>query len=140
MRTAIDTNVIVALWDGEDTLHRPARAALDKAFNEGTLVISGAAYAELMAAPGRTDTFVDRFCEEAGIAVDWEIGEKVWRAAGMAFQGYTARRRKQRGTEARRILADFVIGAHALVNGYKLLTLDAGIYQASFPRLGIVEV
>ncbi len=139
MTTAIDTNVLVALWDAEDTLHRAARAALDKAFNEGTLVISGAVYAELMAAPGRTEAFVDRFCEETGIGVEWEIGERVWRAAGTAFQGYAARRRKQKGAEARRILADFVIAAHALVNGYRLLTLDAGIYQASFPRLGIVE-
>jgi predicted nucleic acid-binding protein len=51
-----------------------------------------------------------------------------------------ARRRKQKEAEPRRILADFVIGAHALVNGYRLLTLDAGIYQVSFPRLGIVEL
>ncbi len=140
MTTAIDTNVIVALWDAEDSLHRVARAALDKAFNEGALVISGAAHAELMAAPGRSETFVDRFCEETGIAVEWEIGERAWRAAGAAFQGYTARRRKQKGAEARRILADFVIGAHALVNGYKLLTLDARMYQVSFPRLGILEL
>jgi predicted nucleic acid-binding protein len=140
MTTAIDTNVIIALWDASDSLHRAARAALDKAFNEGTLVISGAVYAELVAGPGRTEAFVDRFCEETGIAVEWEFEEKMWRTAGTAFQGYAARRRKQNGAEARRILADFVIGAHALVNGYKLLTLDAGIYQASFPRLGIVEL
>ena len=140
MTTAIDASVIVALWDAEDSLHRPARAALDKAFNEGTLVISGAVYAELLAAPGRTEAFVDGFCEETSIGVEWELGEKVWRAAGTAFQGYAVRQRKQKGAEARRILADFLIGAHALVNRYKLLTLDAGIYQASFPRLGIMEL
>lgn len=78
-----------------------------------------------------------RFCEEAGIAVEWEIGERAWRAAGAAFQVYAARRRRQKGAEARRILADFVIGAHALVNGYKLLTLDARMYEAPFPRLAI---
>jgi predicted nucleic acid-binding protein len=138
MTTAIDTNVIVALWDAEDTLHRVARAALDKAFNEGTLVISGPVYAELMAAPGRTEAFVEKFCEETGIEVEWELRERVWRVAGAAFHNYAARRRKQRGAGARRILADFVIGAHALVNGYKLLTLDAGVYPASFPRLAIV--
>jgi len=140
MTTAIDTNVIVALWDAEDTLHRVARAALDKAFNEGALVISGAVYAELLAAPGRTEAFVDRFCEETGIGVEWELGERMWREAGAAFQSYSARRRKQRGTEPLRILADFLIGAHAMVSGYKLLTLDAGIYQASFPKLGIATV
>jgi predicted nucleic acid-binding protein len=84
-----------------------------------------------------SEAFVDRFCEEAGIVVEWEIGEKAWRAAATAFQGYAARRRKQKGAEARRILADFVIGAHALVNGYKLLTLDARMYEASFPKLPI---
>jgi predicted nucleic acid-binding protein len=140
MTTAIDTNVIVALWDAEDSLHRVARAALDKVFNEGTLVISGAVYAELLAAPGRTEAFVDGFCEETGIVVEWEIGERAWRAAGAAFQGYAARRRKQKGAEARRILTDFVIGAHALVNGYKLLTLDADIYQAAFPKLAITSL
>lgn len=137
MTTAIDTNVIVALWDAEDTLHRPARAALDKAFSEGTLVISGAVYAELQAAPGRTQSFLDRFCEEAAIEVEWELGEKVWREAGTAFHSYAARRRRQRGAQPRRILADFLIGAHAFVSEYTLLTLDAGIYQMSFPKLQI---
>ncbi len=137
MTTAIDTNVIVALWDAEDSLHRVARAALDKAFNEGALVISGAVYAELAAAPGRTETFIDGFCEQTSIGVEWELGERVWRVAGAAFQSYAARRRKQRKAEPRRILADFLIGAHALVSGYKLLTLDARVYQSSFPKLGI---
>jgi predicted nucleic acid-binding protein len=140
MTTAIDTNVIVALWDAEETLHRAARAALDKALNEGTLLISGAVYAELLAAPRRKEAFVDRFCEEAGIAVEWELSERIWRAAGEAFQSYAERRRKQKGEEARRILADFVIGAHALVRGYKLLTLDDRLYRAAFPRLAIVSL
>ena len=135
MTTAIDTNVIVALWDAEDTLHRPARAALDRAFGQGSLVISGTVYAELLGAPGRTEAFVDRFCEETGIEVAWELGEKVWREAGTAFQRYSVRRTKQRGTQPRRILADFLISAHAFVNGHSLLTLDAGIYQTSFPKL-----
>jgi predicted nucleic acid-binding protein len=94
-------------------------------------------YAELLVAPGRTEPFVDRFCRETRIEVEWELGERVWRVAGAAFQRYAARRRKRKGAEVRRILADFVIGAHALVNGYKLLTLDAGFYAASFPGLAI---
>ena len=146
MTTAIDTNIIVALWDSDDTLHRPAREVLDAALARGSLVICGAVHAELIAAPGRTAAFVDRFCDATGIAVEWELGEKVWRAAGTAFQSYVARRRKLRNREAvlqgaqrshRRILTDFVIGAHAFTSNYTLLTLDAGIYQASFPKLVI---
>jgi hypothetical protein len=138
--TAIDTNVIVALWDADDSLHRAARAALDRAFNEGTLVICGAVYAELLAAPGRTEQFLNQFCEDAQIAVEWEVTERIWREAGRAYQGYAGRRRRHRGGGPRRILADFVIGAHALVSGYRLLTLDARVYAASFPRLAIVTV
>jgi len=113
---------------------------LDKVFNEGGLVISGAVYSELLAAPGRTEAFIDNFCEETGIAVEWELGEKIWREAGKAIQDYAARRRKRKEAEPRRILADFLIGAHALANGYQLLTLDEGNYRAAFPRLGLATV
>jgi predicted nucleic acid-binding protein len=140
MTTAIDTNVIVALWNKDDIQNRAAQKALEERQERGGLVICGAVYAELLAAPGRTEVFVDGFCEETGIGVEWELGEKVWRAAGVAFQSYAARRRKQKGAEPRRILADFLIGAHALVNGYKLLTLDGGMYRASYPRLMIAEL
>lgn len=140
MTTAIDTNVIVALWNKDDIQNLAAQKALEERQGRGGLVICGAVYAELLAAPGRTETFVDGFCEETGIAVEWELGERVWRAAGAAFQSYAARRRKQKEAEPRRILADFLIGAHALVNGYKLLTLDGRMYQASFPRLEITSL
>jgi len=98
-------------------------------------VICGVVYAELIGAPGRTEAFVDRFCEEAGIAVEWELRERIWRKAGVAFQGYATRRKKQSGAEPRRLLADFLIGAHALENGYKLLTLGGGMYRRAFPGL-----
>ena len=141
MTTALDTNVLSALWNEEERLNRAATTALENAQKTGPVVICGVVHAELLAAAGRTEAFVDEFCEQAGIAVEWELGEKAWRAAGQAFQSYAARRRKQKGGgEPRRILADFLIGAHALVNGYKLLTLDAGIYQASFPKLAIATV
>jgi hypothetical protein len=138
--TALDTNVLSALWNDNDALNRAAKEALEHVQKLGKMVICGVVYAELIAAAGRTESFVDRFCEEAGIVVEWELRERVWRVAGVAFQGYATRRRKQKGAEPRGILADFLIGAHALVNGYKLLTLDAGVYKASFPRLALETV
>jgi len=140
MTTAIDTNALVALWDAGDTLHVSARQALEAAFGQGNLVIAGVVYAELLAAPGQTEGFLERFCEETGIQVEWEMTEGIWRAAGRAFQGYAGRRKKQTGVTPRRVLADFLIGAHALVNGYRLLTLDDGNYRASFPRLRVVAI
>ena len=135
MTVALDTNVIVALWDAADALHPVARRALEEVSSREALVMCGIVYAELIGAPGRTEAFVDRFCEEAGIAVEWELEERIWRRAGVAFQGYATRRKKQSGAEPWRLLADFLIGAHTLENGYKLLTLDGGMYRRAFPGL-----
>ena len=72
--------------------------------------------------------------------MDWNLNEATWRAAGRAFQHYVARRRKQRDSGPPRILADFLIGAHALHQGFRLLTLEARLYRAAFPRLAILSV
>lgn len=140
MITAVDTNVLVALWDRDDALNSTAQAALDAAFARGKLVISGAVFAELLALPHRREAFIEEFLGETGIGVDWIIDEAMWRLAGRAFQAYANRRRKQRSGEPRRLLADFLIGAHAFENGFPLLTLDDGIYRAAFPKLRIVKV
>jgi len=140
MTTAIDTNVVVALWDKDPTLSLAAQTALEAAFNRGGLVVSAPVFAELMAAPGRTESFVSSFLEETGIAVDWDLGEAVWRSAGRAFQDYAERRRKQREPGSRRILADFLIGAHAQTRSYRLLTLDERLYKAAFPTLTIETI
>src|SRR5713101_1326995 len=121
MTTAIDSNILVALWNEDDSLNTLARSALDDAFGRGGLVIAAPVFAELLAAPSRNEAFLDSFCKETGISVDWNLNEATWRAAGRAFQQYVARRRNQRDSGARRILAAFLIGAHALHNRFRLL-------------------
>jgi predicted nucleic acid-binding protein len=140
MTTAIDSNVVIALWDRDPTLSLAAQTALEAAFKRGSLVVSVPVFAELMAAPGRTESFVSAFLEETGIAIDWDLGEGVWRSAGRAFQGYAERRRKQRDSGSRRLLADFLIGAHAQTRGYRLLTLDERLYKVAFPTLTIETI
>jgi predicted nucleic acid-binding protein len=137
MTTAVDTNVVIALWDRDAALSLAAQTALDSAFNRGSLVAAAPVFAELMAAPGRSETFVSSFFQKTGIGVDWDLPEQVWRLAGRAFQSYAERRRKHHDVGARRFLADFVIGAHALANGCRLLTLDDRLYRSSFPTLVI---
>jgi predicted nucleic acid-binding protein len=135
MTTAIDTNVIIALWDNDPTLSQAAEAALEAAFHRGSMVVAAPVFSELIAAPGRTESFVTSFLEENGIGVDWNLDESIWRSAGRAFQTYAERRRKQRDHGTRRILADFLIGAHAHLRGYRLLSLDERLYRAAFPTL-----
>jgi predicted nucleic acid-binding protein len=140
MTTAIDTNILIALWNEDDSLNTLARSALDAALGQGSLVIAAPVFAELLAAPSRNEAFLDSFCGKTGISVDWNLNEAVWRTAGRAFQLHVARRRRQRVSGQRRILADFLIGAHAVQNGFRLLTLDHRLYRAAFPRLAIVTV
>ncbi|HXJ91618.1 MAG TPA: type II toxin-antitoxin system VapC family toxin [Terriglobia bacterium] len=138
MNTAIDTNVIVALWDRDNTLNTVAQRALEVALSRGQLLIAAPVFAELLACPGRDEPFLTAFFNDTGITVEWILDEVIWRAAGLAFQTYAARRRKQHDSGPRRILADFLIGAHALQNKYHLLTLDDRIYRTAFPTLKIV--
>ena len=140
MTTVVDSNVIVALWDRDDHLNAAAQIALDSALDRGSLVVPAPVFAELMALPGRTESFLDTFFQDTDVVVDWALDERVWRVAGRAFQSYAGRRRKQRGPGPRRILADFLIGAYAASNGFPLLTLDEGLYQAGFPELKIVRL
>jgi len=96
MSTAVDSNVLIALWNEDDTLNTQARSELDTALGRGGLVIAAPVFAELLAAPSRTESFLDSFCKETGIAVDWNLNEATWRGAGRALQLYVARRRRQR--------------------------------------------
>jgi predicted nucleic acid-binding protein len=77
MTTAVDTNVIFALWDRDPSLSSAAQSALDAALERGTLVTTAAVFAELMAAPGRTESVLDSFFRETTIRIDWELDEPV---------------------------------------------------------------
>ena len=140
MTTAIDSNVLIAIWNEDDTLNTRARSALDTALTRGSLIVAAPVFAELLAPPARSEAFLDSFCRETGIAVDWNLNEATWRAARRAFQQYVARRRQQRDSDPRRILADFLIGAHVLHHGFRLLTLDDRLYRAASPRIAILSV
>lgn len=140
MTTAVDTNVVIALWDRDPAVGNFAQKALDDALLRGSLVLSGPVFAELTAAPGRTEGFLNKFCNETGMSVEFDLDEEIWRAAGRAFQSYAARRRKQRDPGPRRTLADFLIGAHAFHRGYDLLTLDDHIYRAVFSKLTVISI
>ena len=135
MTTAIDTNVVIALWDRNPALSSAAQTALEAAFHRGNLVVAAPVFAELLAAPGQSEAFLNSFFADTAIAIDWDLDEPVWRSAGRAFRSYAERRRKQSDSGVRRILADFLIGAHAETRGYRLLTLDERIYRVAFPHL-----
>lgn len=134
MRTALDTNVLSALWSGEPLASRVA-GQLAQAHAQGGLVVCAPVYVELLAHPSASQHFVDEFLMDTGVAVDFALGEDVWRQAGKSFVAYANRRRKSQGGSPKRLLADFLVAAHALLRADCLMTLDASRYERDFPRL-----
>jgi predicted nucleic acid-binding protein len=137
VRTALDTNVISALWSSEPLASRVA-AELAQAHTQGGLVICAPVYAELLAHPSASQSFVDSFLTDTTIAIDFALDEPVWRQAAKSFSAYAERRRRSGGGTPKRLLVDFVVASHALLRADRLMTLDATRYKQDFPKLRIV--
>jgi len=137
VRTAIDTNVISAIWSAEASAAKLV-AQLGEAKMAGALLISPFVFAELHAYPGATESFIRGFLSATAVVVDLRLEEKVWTETGRRFALYAVRRRKSSATCPKRLLADFLIGAHALVQADRLLTLDPQRYSRDFPELQLL--
>ena len=136
MRTAIDTNIISALWSGEATA-AVVKNLLDEAAERGGLVICPVAFVELRAFPRATASYVDSFLDETGIVADWTFDEAIWQLAAERYERYAVRKRKQKMGEPKRLIADFIVGAHALLRADVLLTLDPRPYCRDFAELSL---
>ena len=135
MSIALDTNVLQALLEKDHPLQTDAVQAL-KDYRKGRqLLISPFVYAEAFGMPGFDEKKFQAFLESVGILLDKSLPDTLWRSAGRAHAEYHVRRRKQGHQAQRRILTDFLIGAHALGVGVPLLTFDPKGYRAAFPEL-----
>lgn len=137
MRTAIDTNIISALWSREPASSH-VLPLLGRAHRDGGLVICAAVYAELIAHPKATQEFVDEFLSQTNLVVDYDLGQEIWRDASRRFAAYAQRRRDSGGGQPRRLLVDFLVGSHAQIRADRLLTLDAARYQVGYPELRLM--
>ena len=136
MRTAIDTNVLSDLLDGE-TKGQEALLVLHHLEAQGPLLICGVVYAELH---GRQDTppdLIERFLQSTGIELDSVGSRDIWEEAGRANAAQHSRRRRGGVSGLRPVLPDLLIGAHALHRADRLLTRNAGDFS-DFPALQLI--
>lgn len=137
MRTALDSNILSSLWSAEASA-QDIRQQLVGARAQGSIVVCAPVYLELSAHPLVAPGMLDRLLGEADIGIEFDLDERIWRKAAERFAAYAKRRRRSGGSSPKRLLADFLIAAHALLHADRLFTLDPSRYKQDFPELKLL--
>jgi len=152
MTSAVDANVVLDL--GKSTAQALAsHELLSRLGAEGPLIISEPAYAEVAAAFVNDRSGFESLLVDIGIVLV-NSNPRVLYVAGLAWREYSQRRPRTLACPAcgtaqsvacsacgapirtcQHLVADFLIGAHALILAERLVTRDRGFYAAYFPDL-----
>jgi hypothetical protein len=130
--TAVDSSVLLDVFTNDMRFAEPSAAALNRCLEEGVLTACDVVWAEVTA-------FFDsarraRESMSLGEVSFSVIVQPTAEVAGQAWRAY-----RSRGGSRTRMLADFMIGAHASAQADRLLTRDRGFYRTYFKKLSVVE-
>lgn len=132
MITAVDTNVLVDVFRADPTFGAASRSALRSAIQTGALIASDVVWAETIAyfpSEERAAEVLDRLRVRL---VPSDLASAT--AAGQAWREY-----RRDGGRRERMIADFLVGAHARVHADRLLTRDRRFYGRRFRGLKILD-
>nr|WP_294506613.1 type II toxin-antitoxin system VapC family toxin [uncultured Rhodopila sp.] len=127
----VDSNVLLDLTAIDSDWTDWSARALEAASDRFRLVINAVIYGEVSVRYSRI--------EELDLALPealFEREELPYEAAFLAGKAF--RRYRQSGGTRRSPLPDFLIGAHAAIAGYQLLTRDIARYRTYFPHLRLI--
>jgi len=127
----VDSNVLLDVLTRDAIWFDWSITALAEAANHARLVINPIVYAEISVKFESIEEL-----EEALPRVVLEREGLPFEAAFMAGKAYASYRRKK-GTKHSPI-GDFLIGAHAAIRRYDLLTRDTGRYRTYFPSVRLI--
>ena len=128
MTTATDTNILLDVIHRNPLYFPQSTDWLDIAHSRGNVIICPVVYGELVPT-FNSKAELDEALEELGVTLS-PIDDAIAYEAGRRWQRY-----RQAGGTRTRMIADFLIGAHALAAADTFLTRDRGFYQTYFPEL-----
>ncbi len=132
MITAVDTNVLLDVFLADQKFGSVSGQCLREALRIGVIVACDPVWAETVAMfPARADG--ERTLRELGIRFS-PLNQESAAKAGMIWKDY-----RSGGGKRVRMVADFLIGAHALTQCDRLLTRDRGFYARFFDGLRVVD-
>jgi predicted nucleic acid-binding protein len=128
---AVDSSVLLDVLGG-DAVHADASlASIGEALSVGEVVVCDAVIAELQAMLDTRETAMDSL-SPLGLRYLQTSEQAAVRA------GHMQRRFRDRGGRRERVVADFLIGAHALLQCGALITRDAGFFRDYFKGLKVI--
>jgi len=130
--TAVDTNVLIDIFGADPSYGVQSKEALRSSIQQGSLIACEVVWAEVISLFP-----TEHMAQEAlaGIGVGYSSLEaEASMTAGQLWKIY-----RDKGGKRTRMVADFLIGAHALHQADVLLTRDRGFYRLGIPSLKIVD-
>lgn len=131
MTVLVDSNVLLDLITADERWSDWSARTLAEAADRSRVVINPIVYGEVSVRFSRIEDL------EAALPGDMIDREAIpFEAAFLAAKVFQRYRKK--GGKRSSTLPDFLIGAHAAIAGYELLTRDVRRYRTYFPKLTLI--
>jgi predicted nucleic acid-binding protein len=130
--SALDSSVILDVLTEDPRFGDSSEVLLRRALNEGSLLIGECVLAEIAPALPNDELLLE-------FLADWQIGfvpssRESAMLAGRSFAHYLSR-----GGRGGRVVADFLIGAHASIHADRLVARDRGYLRDYFSGLPLLS-